>query len=62
MLNLYWFVKIKSKRKTSDETVIDDYRNKTQGQSYFTVNHLQKLLTKKAEPIIQGNGKICIYL
>ena len=58
MLYLSWFVQIKSKGETSDKTVIDDYRNKIPGQSYFTVNYLQKVLTKKK----QSHGKICIYL
>ena len=43
-----WFVQIKSKEETSDETVIDDYRNKIiPSQSCFIANYIEKVLTKK---------------
>ena len=43
-----WFVKIKSKEETSDETVIDEYGNKIiLSQNYFIAIYLQKVLSKK---------------
>ena len=43
-----WFVKIKSKEETSDETVIDEYGNKIiLSQNYFIAIYLPKVLSKK---------------
>ena len=45
---IVWFVKIKSKEETSDETVIDEYGNKIiLSQNYFIAIYLPKVLSKK---------------
>ena len=54
-----WFVKKKSKQKTCDETMIDDYRNKViPSESYFIANYLEKVLTKEQSQSYKEMAKL----